>query len=43
MRENETKLKDINNQMINLKQDVNDKFKEMKIYVDATLENYSAN
>ena len=43
MKENETKLKDINNQMINLKQDVNDKFKEMKIYVDATLENYSAN
>ena len=41
MEENETKLKDINNQMIDFRQDVNVKFNEMKMYVDTTLENYS--
>ena len=43
MKENEEKLKDINNQTIKFRQEVNDKFKEMKSYIDTTLENYSAN
>ena len=40
MKENEEKLKDINNQTIKFRQEVNDKFKEMKSYIDTTLENY---
>ena len=43
MKENEEKLKDSNNQTIKFRQEVNDKFKEMKSYIDTTLENYSAN
>ena len=43
LEENNGKLQDINNQINNLRQTFNDKLKEMKNYIDSTLENYFVN
>ena len=43
MEDNNKKLEDINNQVITFKQNVSDKLKDTKIYIDTILENYSRN
>ena len=41
MEENLEKIEEINSQMKNFRENVNNQFKEMKIYIDKTIDNFS--